>query len=181
MSNPAYARAFAKALFGAAQEAQSAVAEDVAALKEQWYGSQELRNFCQGFLATTPERRARRVADLWQDSLSPTTLCFLKLLAQRKQLVLLPTIITHYQKLYNRACGAVTARITFAATPTTEQVDHLRHALTKKHGPLLSTTVTVDPKLIAGLQLFIGDQRIDASLAGRLKRLRTALLHPTLS
>jgi F0F1-type ATP synthase delta subunit len=42
----------------------------------------------------------------------------------------------------------------------------------------MEVTVLTDPELIAGMRLFVDDTRIDASLAGRLKRLRVSLRKP---
>ncbi len=180
MNSDLYARAFAKALHGLAKDRNQieAVAQDVEALGQQWEGSPELRNFCQGFMATSPDRRAQMVGDLWQGSLCQIVLDFLMVLARRKQLALLPKIVVQYQRIADRTQGRNNVRITFATPPHEEQITQIRNQVAQSHGALMKVTVKVDPSLIAGVRFFVNDKRVDASMAGRLKRLRTGLMRP---
>ncbi len=66
-----------------------------------------------------------------------------------------------------------------ACEPTEEQVARVRNWVAATRGPAkMEVTVLTDPELIAGMRLFVDDTRIDASLAGRLKRLRVSLRKP---
>jgi F0F1-type ATP synthase delta subunit len=54
----------------------------------------------------------------------------------------------------------------------------MRDKILKVHGGTLQMQVAVDPELIAGFVMTMNDQRIDASMSGRLNRLRLGLQKP---
>jgi F-type H+-transporting ATPase subunit delta len=49
--------------------------------------------------------------------------------------------------------------------------------LEKKHGKQVKVTVVVDPTLIGGVSIAIGDEVFDASVRGKLSRMATALMN----
>jgi len=180
MTGDVYARAFAKALHGAAaaRREEEAVAQDVAALGRQWDGSPELRRFCSCRQRGGPDECAEQVRRLWAGSVTPLVGTFLEMLARRHQLALLPLIVGHYRKIDDRARGCSDVRIRFGCEPEPEQVDRIRRLVADANGPVMRVDVAVDPSLIAGVRFFVNDRRVDATLAGRLARLRVGLLRP---
>ena len=180
MTADVYARAFAKALHGtaAACREEEAVAQDVLALGRQWEGSPELRLFCNSRLRGGSDACAERVRQVWGDSVTPTVGTFLEMLARRHQLALLPLIVGHYRKIDDRARGCSDVRIRFGCEPEQEQVEQIRRIVADANGPVMRVDVAVDPSLISGVRFFVNDRRVDATLAGRLARLRAGLLRP---
>jgi len=176
----AYARAYARALYGSAQARRETdgVTRDVQALERQWKGSPELRRFCRCRLPGRPADRAQSVEKLWGGTFTRTMLVFLSVLAQRNHLGLVPLITGAYQKLDDRALGRSDVRISFACEPGEEEIGQIRKLVADAYGPLMKVAVRVDPSLIAGAQFFVNDRRVDASLAGRLARLRAGLTKP---
>jgi F0F1-type ATP synthase delta subunit len=63
-------------------------------------------------------------------------------------------------------------------SPTEAMVEQVRAEILRARGGTLQMQVTVAPELIAGFVITLGDQRIDASMAGRLSRLRMGLRKP---
>jgi len=175
-----YARAYARALYGtvAARHEEASVMLDVQALERQWNGSPELRRFCKSHLPGSPLNRARIVEQIWGESFGRTLMRFLALLAQRDHLSLMPLIILYYQKMDDRAQGRSDVRMSFACEPDDAQVGRIRQLVADACGPVMKTSVQVDPSLIAGVRFFVNDKRVDASLAGRLARLRYGLSRP---
>ena len=57
------------------------------------------------------------------------------------------------------------------------QVDGLRSALEKKYGRKVNAQVEVDPDLIGGARILVGDKVIDATVRGRLDAMAAALSH----
>ncbi len=176
----AYARAYARALYGSAQARHEAdgVTQDVLALDRQWKGSPELRQFCRSHLPGSPADRARAVEKLWGDTFTRTMIFFLSVLAQRDHLGLVPLIAGQYQKMDDRAQGRSDVRISFACEPGEEEIGQIRKLVADAYGPVMKVAVRVDPALIAGARFFVNDRRVDASLAGRLARLRVGLSKP---
>lgn len=175
-----YARAYARALLRAATAGGEVdrVTQDVAALERQWDGSPELRRFCRSHLPGSPLDHVRLVERLWGDTFTRTLKFFLGVLAQWDHLRLLPLIIQQYQAQADRARGCNAVQASFACEPGLGELDRVRRLVADAYGPVMRLNVRVDPGLIAGVRLSINDKRVDASLAGRLARLRNGLSKP---
>lgn len=180
ISEGAYARAYARSLWRAAMACSETdgVTQDVLALERQWNGSPELRQFCRRHLPGSPLDQARRVEQLWGDTFTRTVKFLLGMLAQWEQLRLVPLITQHYQALADRAQGCSKVQASFACKPGQKELDHVRCLVSDAYGPIMKLDVRVDPGLIAGVRILINDKRVDASLAGRLARLRHGLSKP---
>jgi F-type H+-transporting ATPase subunit delta len=99
-----------------------------------------------------------------------------RILVQRGNLELVPAIAAEYQRLLNRQRGIVEALVT-SATPLTPDEDRaIRDRVAQLTGTTVDVQTAVDPELIGGLTVRIGDRLIDASVRGRLARLREQLL-----
>ena len=98
------------------------------------------------------------------------------LLAARGRIALLPAIAAEYKRLLDRERGVVPALVTSAMplepADITAVTDHLR-SLT---GRTVEVEARLDPTLVGGLTVRVGDQLIDASVRGRLERLRDRLV-----
>jgi F-type H+-transporting ATPase subunit delta len=73
--------------------------------------------------------------------------------------------------------GLIEARIISALPMGEEQVARLREALERKHGRRVNAQVEVDPQLIGGARIVMGDKVIDATVRGRLDAMAVALSH----
>jgi F-type H+-transporting ATPase subunit delta len=100
---------------------------------------------------------------------------FVKVLAENERLVLLPEIGTQFETLKASAEGLLEATITSAQELTQAQVDDLVAGLKTKFNRAVNVQVAVDPELIGGAVIAIGDQVIDGSVKGRLQRMAFAL------
>jgi F-type H+-transporting ATPase subunit delta len=175
-----YARAYARGLLSAALQRGEVdeVTRDMQALDAQWRGSPELRAFCTGHLPGSPARHARLIDDLWGGTFSGLVVFLLRVLARRDHLRLVPLVTGEYRLLADRRRGCTNVRACFACEPRPEEVERVRRLVEGARGPVMNLTVEVVPALIAGLRLFIDDRRVDASLAGRLARIRHGLERP---
>ncbi len=71
---------------------------------------------------------------------------------------------------------ATTARVTSAVPLTAEEQARLRASLGRRFGRELALALTVDPRILGGLIIRVGDVVIDGSLAGKLDALQDQLL-----
>ncbi|EPR75954.1 ATP synthase delta chain [Leifsonia rubra CMS 76R] len=71
--------------------------------------------------------------------------------------------------------GQSLATITTAAPLTAVQVERLRVGLTKKYGRELKLNVRLDPSIIGGVRVQIGDEVIDGSISTKLNDLKIQL------
>lgn len=180
MNEGACVRAYARALLGAAQASQSlaAVTQDILALDAQWHGSPELRRFCCGRLPGVPSQRSRLIGQIWDNTFSQTVLTFLEMLAERDHLRLIPLITVRFQALADRARGCHNVEAAFACEPHEKEIERVRQMITDTYGPVFKLAVRVEPALLAGVTLRIDDRLVDASLAGRINRLKNDLMKP---
>ena len=99
-----------------------------------------------------------------------------RLLVRRGRIDLLPVVAAEYQRLLNRRRGVVEAVVTSAAPLTPDETAALRARLAEMTGGDVALDVRVDEGLIGGLTVRVGDQLVDASVRGRLERLRAQLV-----
>ena len=71
---------------------------------------------------------------------------------------------------------ATTARVTSAVPLTKEEQASLKASLARRFGRDLALALTVNPVILGGLVIQMGDLSIDGSLAGKLDTLQNQLL-----
>ena len=98
-----------------------------------------------------------------------------KLLAENGRLPVLPEIAEQFETLKAGAEGVIEATITSAQTLTQSQIDELVAGLKRKFNRAVNVSVAIDPDLIGGAVIAVGDQVIDGSVKGRLQRMAFAL------
>jgi F-type H+-transporting ATPase subunit delta len=102
---------------------------------------------------------------------------FVRVLADNRRLELLPEIAAQYEVLKNDRQGIVDAQVASAFPMTDAQLAELTAELEKKTGKRVKAQVSIDPELIAGVRIVIGDKVIDASARAQLTALEAALKH----
>jgi F-type H+-transporting ATPase subunit delta len=98
------------------------------------------------------------------------------LLVERRRLELLPGVAADYAELLKRHRGIVTATVTSAAPLTKDETSALEERLRQMTSAEVELNPVIDESLIGGLTVRIGDELIDASVRGRLERLRNELV-----
>ncbi len=120
-------------------------------------------------------RRADIFSSLAGKDLPASAVNLIQLLAENNRLALLPYIAEQFTALKNRGEGAAAAEITSAFELSAAQLQELVSALEKKFGLKLKPHVTVDPSLIGGVRVAVGDQVLDTSVQAQLVRMRDTL------
>ncbi len=130
-------------------------------------------------LIADPAVSADRVADLIIEvagtDLGERGGNFVKVLAENDRLSVLPEIVSQFETLKASAEGTLEATITSAQALTQAQIDELVAGLKAKFNRAVNVQVAVDPELIGGAVIAIGDQVIDGSVKGRLQQMSFAL------
>ena len=169
-------RVYANALFEAAQDQDKLepVGEQLAQLVEAEREVPELRE-----LLRNPQLdpRARRAA--LEDVLSGTEDLlrnFLLVLADKGRAGQLEEIAAEFERLVAEAEGVVHAELTTAVELSDDEAGKLLQQIEQASGRKVEATRTVDPDLIGGIVLQVGSHRLDASVRGRLDRLRRQLV-----
>jgi ATP synthase, F1 delta subunit len=127
----------------------------------------------------TPEEKVRLLDRVFGGKMSPLLLNFLKVVTQHGRLDCLRAIERAAQKLWNVLRKRIEVLIESAA-PISNQLQYtiatrLKHVL----GRDVVLTADVNPELLGGLVVRVGDTVYDGSLAGRLKQMKAVALERT--
>jgi len=98
------------------------------------------------------------------------------LLVQRGWIDQLPRVATEYHRLLNARRSVVEAVATAASPLTGDETVALQKKIAEMTGRTVDLRVEVDEALIGGLTVRVGDTLYDASVRGRLERLRERLV-----
>jgi len=102
---------------------------------------------------------------------------FVQVLVANDRLTLVPEIRTLYDGLRREHEGILEAKIASALPVDANQLAELVARLEAKYRRKVSAEVEVDPRLIGGVRIVIGDKVIDATVRGRLDAMAAALTH----
>ena len=97
-------------------------------------------------------------------------------LVARRRVSLVPAIAGEYARLLDRQRGIAAAVVTSAAPLSAEETEAIAARVASLAGTTVSLRTAVDPALIGGVTVRIGDRLIDASVRGRLERLRDRIV-----
>ena len=98
-----------------------------------------------------------------------------KLLVAARRPELIEGVIEEYRALADEAAGRVRATATTAVELDSADYERIAGDLSKRLGKEVRLEVRVDPAIIGGMVLQVGDRLIDASVATRLQQLRRRL------
>lgn len=100
---------------------------------------------------------------------------FIRVLLEAARLNLLPEIRELFNALKDAADGVARAQIITAFPIDDARISGLRSALERRFGKKIEATVIVQPELIGGARIIVGDKVIDASVQGELQALANHL------
>jgi F-type H+-transporting ATPase subunit delta len=120
-------------------------------------------------------RRAELIGTVAGDVLGAEEKNFVRILAENDRLSLLPEIRQLFDVLKDAHEGAKEAAIESAFPLNEAATKTLVADLEKKFGCRIHAKVTVEPELIGGVRIAVGDQVIDASVRGKLAAMATAI------
>ncbi len=123
-----------------------------------------------------PEARARTFEKLLRGRASDLLVDALQVINRKGRLALLPEIANGYRQAHRRLRGRVQVFVA-SAVPLTEPLRaKLSAAAARYTGKTPELVLSVDPSLLGGMVVRVGDERIDSSVKTRLRDLSGALL-----
>ena len=168
------ARPYAEALYRVAARADAdAIADQVDALARV-AAEPQVRLFAAN-PKVTPEQVYDLFASVLKAPLIPQVGNFLRTVIDNDRLAALPEIAAQFRALKNAAAGSAEAQILSAFPLSDEQLKELLPTLEKRFGCKLQARVEVDPSLIGGVRVVVGDEVLDTSVKARLERMKVAL------
>jgi F-type H+-transporting ATPase subunit delta len=99
----------------------------------------------------------------------------IKVLVEYGRMSVLPAISSAFEELKAQDEGVLDAQIIAAAKISATETKDLVKRLESKFGKKVEATVSVDPEIIGGIKIIVGDTVIDASVKGQLQNLAYTL------
>lgn len=100
---------------------------------------------------------------------------FVNQLAQQERLALLPEVYEHYRRHKSSSLKQLDAYVTSAYPLTNEERELFKTRLAMSLNASVIIHESVDPSLLAGATIKVGDKIIDDSMRGKLQQLKTQL------
>jgi F-type H+-transporting ATPase subunit delta len=168
MPNETLARRYATAVFQLAQEAGKipAVQHDLHTFIETLAADQTVRKFFRSPVVDRKEKESI-VAEAFA-KLDPIALHTVLLLIRKRREGAVEEIVAQYDVLERQARGAQALRVTSARPLAQGELDSLVQRLSAAYRTTFDVTQSVDPGLIGGVRITMGDKAADGTIAGRL-------------
>lgn len=169
MSNPV-ARRYALALYQEAQETGVAerIDEDMGALRETLGSSPELVSLLRSPVIPRPRKEAV-LGKIFEGKVAGLTMRFLRLLVNKEREELLPAAVDAYANLKDERLGIVEAHVRTARPLGDAETEALRKALEARSGKKVRMKTDVEPSLVGGLVVRMGDKVFDRSVRHQLQ------------
>ncbi|ASG68813.1 ATP synthase subunit delta [Francisella halioticida] len=101
---------------------------------------------------------------------------FLNLIAENKKLSVLPEVAEQFEAIKNIHNNTKTANVTLAYEADEDLLVNLKESIEKRFECSIDVKVDIDPSIIGGAIIKVGDTVIDSSVSGRLENLKNILL-----
>lgn len=174
----AVAKRYARALFEVAQELKSIelIEDELKSIVSVLEGNKDFEVILSHPKITANEKQ--EIMDkLFEGKWSVQTRNFIHLLIERRRESELPEIAKAYTVLANEARGYADATVTTAKPLTQEELN----SIAAQFGHVLKKTLrvqsVVDPAILGGVVVRIGDRLYDGSIAGKLARFEQNMKH----
>jgi F-type H+-transporting ATPase subunit delta len=175
MPNEALARRYATAIFQLATEAGQVdrVGHDLHTFVAALAADADVSRFFRSPVVDRAEKTL--VIGEAFDMLNDVALHAIFLLIRKRREALVPEIVAQFDILERLARGAQTLNVTSARSLSKPDLDALVAKLGAAFKTRFDVTQSVDPELIGGVRITMGDKRIDGTIAGRLDDLARML------
>ena len=168
------ARPYAEALFKAVSNGDTAAVSAQVAALAQVAANEQVRQFADN-PKVAPAQVYDLIASVAKIGLGDAAKNLLRAVIDNGRLAALPEIAAQFHALVNARSGVSDATVYSAFAIEPAQLPDVVAALEKRFGRKLNATVVVDPALIGGIRVVVGDEVLDTSVSARLEQMKAAL------
>ncbi|OGO57159.1 MAG: ATP synthase F1 subunit delta [Chloroflexi bacterium RBG_16_72_14] len=115
------------------------------------------------------------VSQLLERRVRPGALRLASLLVSRGRVAILPRVAEDFVRQLNAHRGVIMATVSSAVPLTADETAAIRSRVEAMAGAAVELRTKVDPGLLGGITIQVRDRLLDASIRGRLERLRDQL------
>ncbi len=163
-----YAKAILETAVSAGKTAQ--VNDDMKSIVASVSGSQELSEFLSSPIISS-EVKMNALSEVFANVQSETKMLF-RLLQENKRFEILQPIALQFNRLFDEMNGVEVAKVTTAFPITPELETKVLAKIAEISNKKITIENIVDPSIIGGFVLRIGDKQYNASVANRLQELK---------
>ena len=173
----AAARIYAKALFdiGAEGDSLDRISDELQAVQGAIAGLPPEQRVFFRLPQVRKEDKLQAIDRAFGDQVGRPVLGLLHVLVEKRRELLLEAIVTEFEGLLDDHYGRMQATVTTAHPLTDELADALRSALERQTQRQVVLHQRVDPSLIGGFRVRLGDLVVDGTLRRALSDMRRAL------
>lgn len=179
MNDAIVARRYAAALFSLGKKqgeaAMDSYGQSLAELAEMLSSEPKLGQLLRSPVIGPDEKKAVLGALLDRMSAAPAMRNFCFLLADKERLGSLASIADWYGIMLDEAHGVLRGKVITAIKLSPERQVKLKEDLQKKIGKDMELVFSVDPEILGGMILAVGDRVLDSSLRAQLGAMRENL------
>ncbi len=117
----------------------------------------------------------RLLLSICGDRLDPQGRSFVRVLVEADRVGVVPQIAAQFELLKDDADGLARAQIDSAFPLSDAELAELKSALEQHFGKKIETSVNVDPALIGGARITVGDTVVDGTIEAQLSTMATHL------
>lgn len=123
----------------------------------------------------TPEARVAVVHRLLDGKVHPVTVQLVERMAREPRGRPIMAALSDVERLAALRRQRLLATVTVAVAPTKAQLDRLTALLGRAYGRPVQLNVSVDPEVVGGIRVVVGDEVVDATVLARLDEVRRRL------
>lgn len=182
MLNKSVARRYAEAFFSIAQEAKKideyqVELETIISSLTEVEGMKEYL----GHLLVPVREKKELVQKIFGTQLSPMTMNFLLMIIDKRREGYLEIIYREFVEMADDSRDIKKAELFAAREVPKQELEDLAKRLSSSTGKTVLLKQTVDPSLLGGVKIRMGDQIVDGTVAKKLQMLQENLKHAKIS